>query len=98
MVKNISTIYPIYPKNNGDKGFQYAVTAALNHEQIKKNPQRILKIKVFIDQYNWKETDFPSQKEDWKKFESNKKSISLNVLYVPYNTDKIKHVISQNII
>ena len=31
----------IIPKNNDDKCFQYALTAALNYEQIKKNPQRI---------------------------------------------------------
>ena len=31
----------INPKNNDDKCFQYALTAALNYEQILKNPQRI---------------------------------------------------------
>ena len=46
-----STINPI---NNDDKCFQYAVTLALNLDKIRKNPQRISKIKPFIDQYNWK--------------------------------------------
>ena len=41
----------INPKNNDDKCFQYALTVALNHEQIKNNPERISKIKSFIDQY-----------------------------------------------
>ena len=31
----------INPKNNDDKCFQYAITVALNHEQIKKDSQRI---------------------------------------------------------
>ena len=46
----------------------------------------------FIDQYNWKEIDFPAQpSKDWKTFESNNKSITLNVLYIPYyNTKKNK--------
>ena len=35
---------------NDDKCFQHAITVALNYEQIKKDPQRILKIKPFIDQ------------------------------------------------
>ena len=35
--------------------------------------------------------DFPSHKKDWKKFELNKKSIALNVLHVPYNTEKTRH-------
>ena len=79
------------PKNNDDKCFQYALIAALNYEQIKKGLQRILKIKPFIDQYNWKEIDFPSHRKDWKKFESNDKSIALNILYVPHNIEKIRH-------
>ena len=28
-------------KNNDNKCFQYAFTVALNHEQIKNNPERI---------------------------------------------------------
>ena len=57
---------------------------------IEKNPQRISKIKPFIDQYNWKEIDFPSHSKDWKKFEQNNKRITLNILFVPYNTEKIR--------
>ena len=36
----------INPKNEDDKCFQYALTVALNHEQIKNNPERISKITV----------------------------------------------------
>ena len=50
----------INPKNKDDKCFQYALTVALNYEKIKKDAQRISKITPFIDQYNWKEIDFPS--------------------------------------
>ena len=83
----------INPQNKkDDKCFQYALTVALNYEKIKNNPERISKIKPFIDQYNLKEIDFPSTGEDWKKFESNNKSIALNILYVPHNTEKICHV------
>ena len=38
-----------------------------------------------------KKKDFPSHRKDWKKFESNNKSIALNILYVPYNTKEIRH-------
>ena len=81
----------INPKNNDDKRFQYALTVALNYEKIKKDPQILSKIKPFIDQYSWKEIDFPSHSKDWKKFESNNKSIAVNILYVPHNTEKIRH-------
>ena len=58
---------------------------------IKDNPERISKFKTFIVKYHWKEIDFQSLKKDWKKFELNNKSIALNVLYVPYNTEKMRH-------
>ena len=60
----------INPQNKkDDRCFQYAVTVALNHEQIKDHPERISKIKPFIDQYKLKEIDFPSHGKDWKEFE-----------------------------
>ena len=81
----------INPKNNDDKCFQYALTVALNYEQIKSHSERISKIKPFIDQYNWKDADFQSHSKDWNKFESNNKSIALYILYVPHNTKEIRH-------
>ena len=87
----------INPKNNDHKCFQYAVTVALNLDKIKKDPQRISKIKPFIEQYNWKEIDFPSTSKDWKKFELNNE-IALNILYVPHNTKKIYVAYNQKII
>ena len=39
----------INPKNNDDKCFQYAVTLALNLDKTKKDPQRVSKIKLFIE-------------------------------------------------
>ena len=55
--------YPINPKNNDDKRFQYALTVALNYQNIKNNAERTHKIKPCIDQYNWKEINFPSRLE-----------------------------------
>ena len=79
----------INPKNNDDKCFQYTVTLALNLDNIDNHPERISKIKPFIDQYNWKDINFPSTSKDWKKFELNNE-IALNILYVPHNTRKIQ--------
>ena len=50
-------------------------------KKIKKDPQRTTKIKPFIDQYNRKQIDFPSNKKDWNEFEKNTKIIALNILY-----------------
>ena len=78
-------------RNSDDNCFQYTLTVALNREQIKSNPERISNIKCFIDQYNWKEIDFPTSPNLWKKCESNNESIALNILYVPRNTQEIRH-------
>ena len=42
----------INSKNNDDKCFQYALTVALNYQNIKKNPQKISNIKPSIDQHD----------------------------------------------
>ena len=77
------------PKNNDDKCFQYAVTLALNLDNIDNHPDRMSKIKPFINQYNWKDIAFPLTSKDWRKFELNNE-VALNVLYVPHNTRKIQ--------
>ena len=80
----------INPKNNDDKCFRYVITVALNHEQIKKDPQRITKIKPFIDQYNWKERNETGKKKK-AGMSLKKKTIALNILYLSHNTEEIRH-------
>ena len=47
------------PQNKKDgRCFQYAFTVVLNHKQIKVHPERISKIRFFIDKYNWKDIIF----------------------------------------
>ena len=46
----------------------------LNLEEIKKNSQRITKIKPFINKNNWERINFPSEKEKkFKKIHSQQK-------------------------
>ena len=65
----------------GNKCFQYAVTVTLFHEEIKKDLQRITKNKSFINKYNQKGINFPSEKDHQKTVEKNNVTIALNVLY-----------------
>ena len=55
-----ATINLINEKDN--KCFQYALTVALNHEEVEKDPQIITKIKPFINKYNLEGINFPSEK------------------------------------
>ena len=75
----------INPKNNDLKCFQYATTLALRFDNINNHLEKISNIRPFIDQYNWKDIDFPATSKDWKKFELNSK-VALNILYILHNT------------
>ena len=79
-------------KNNDFKCFQYATTLALNFDKVDNHPERVAKVKSFINNYNWTDINFPATRKDWNKFEVNNKSIALNMLYVPFNTKKIEIV------
>ena len=59
--------------------------------KIKKDPQRVSKIKPFVEKYNWEDRDLPSTSKGWKKFECNNE-VALNILYAPYNTKEINIV------
>ena len=65
------------------------ITAAMNYQNINCHPERFSKLELFINNYNWKDIEYPSHSKDWKKFECNNKTIALNI-YVPYNTNEIK--------
>ena len=81
----------INPKNTKDHmRFQYAITAALNHENISHHPERISKLRQFINNYDWKDIEFPSHSKDRRKFEQNNKTVALNIRYVPCNTKQIR--------
>ena len=80
----------INPKSKDNNSLRDAITAALNHEKIKHNSERISNLKPFFGQYNWEGIEFPLYSKDWKKFEQNNKTIALNILFVPYNTKQIR--------
>ena len=74
----------IYQKNIDNKCFQYAVTAALNYEEIESHPERVSNIKTFIN--------YPSKIDDWRTFEKNNPTIALNVLH----TLNILHILHKS--
>ena len=64
-----------------DKCFQYAVTIALNHEEIEKGSQIISEILSFKSTYNWEEINCSLEKDDSKRFGQNNLMIAVSVLY-----------------
>ena len=81
----------INPKNtNYNNCLQYAIIAALNYQNLDHHPERISKLKPFINNYNWKSINFPTGHKDYSAFERNNRGIALNILYVPYNTKQMR--------
>ena len=74
---------------NINNNFEDALNDALNYQNIDLRPERISKLKPYINKYNWEGIDFPAGPKEWIKFEKNNKTIALNVLYIPHNTKTI---------
>ena len=71
----------INPKNTKyNYCFMYAITIALNHEEIGRDPERIPKLIPHIPKYNWDGINFLVGRKNWKTFEKNNRDIALNIL------------------
>ena len=53
---------------NGDNDFQNALADALNYQTIETHPERISKLKPYINKYIWEGIDFPAGSKEWQKF------------------------------
>ena len=58
-----------------------SIILSLSYEEMKKDRQRLTKVKPFINKYKWEGINIPSGKDDWKKIDKNNVAIVLNVLY-----------------
>ena len=55
---------------------------AISHEEIKRNLQRIPKIKPFVNKFNLKGINSPSKIDNWKIFQKNNSVIARNIFYI----------------
>ena len=75
---------------NNDNSFQNALDDVLTYQTIQTNPERISKLKPYINKCNWEGIEFLAGPKDWIKFERNNKTIALNILFIPRNTKTIR--------
>ena len=61
----------------------------MHYKNIETHPERISKLKPYINKYNWEGINFPAGSKEWQKFEKNNNTITLNVLHIPRNTKTI---------
>ena len=74
---------------NNDNFFRNALDDALKHQTIKINPERISKLKPYINKYNCEGIDFPAGPEELQKFERNNKTVAINIIFIQRNTKTI---------
>ena len=80
----------INPQNKNRSCFKYALAVALNHHKIDNHPERVSKLRPYINNYNWSDIYFPVELKEWKKFEKNNESIALNILFVPNDSKDMR--------
>ena len=71
---------------NNNNDFQNALDDALNYQTIETHPERISKLKPYINKYNWEGIDFSAGPKEWKKFELNEIIRQLHLMYYIYHT------------
>ena len=71
----------INAQNNDEVCFKWAVIATLHHEEIKKDHQRISRLRPYENQHNWKGLEFPVSIKKIDKFEENNPGIAVKVLF-----------------
>ena len=81
--------------NNNSNDSKNALNDALNYQTIEKDPQRISKLKPYVNKYNWEGVDFPAGSKEWQKFEKNNKTIALNVYIHMYTYMYTYHIMQK---
>ena len=69
------------PQNNDEECFKWTVIAALHHKEIKKDHQRISRLRPYENQHNWEGLEFPVSIKKIDNFEKNNPDIAVNVLF-----------------
>ena len=81
-------------KSNDNKSFQYSITLSLYYKEIGNNFDRITKIKLYINNFNWNNINFPPIKQDYETFEINNPEIGLNIYQL--NNEEISQLYESN--
>ena len=71
---------------NGDNDFQNALDDALNYQTIETHPERMSKLKPYINKYNWEGIDLPAGSKECQKL--NEIIKQLRLMYYIYHTTK----------
>ena len=80
------------PQNKDEGYFKWAVIAALHHEEIKKDHERVSRLWPYENQHNWEGLEFPVSIKKIDKFEKNNPGVAVNVLFIIKKSQQKKYI------
>ena len=80
------------PQNKDEGYFKWAVIAALHHEEIKKDHERVSRLWPYENQHNWEGLEFPVSIKKIDKFEKNNPGVVVNVLFIIKKSQQKKYM------
>ena len=80
------------PQNKDEGYFKWAVIAALHHEEIKKDHERVSRLWPYENQHNWEGLEFPVSIKKIDKFEKNNPGVVVNVLFIIKKSQQEKYI------
>ena len=80
------------PQNKDEGYFKWAVIAALHHEEIKKDHERVSRLWPYENQHNWEGLEFPVSIKKIDKFEKNNPGVVVNVLFIIKKSQQKKYI------
>ena len=84
-------INPINDKKGNNKCFDHSITLC-KHNEMGTNYNRINEIELFLKNFNFKNINYPLEKEAYETFEKNNESVALNILKSDDENKKVSYL------
>ena len=81
----------INPRNSDIECFEWVIIAAMKWEEVVNNPERVSKLKIYEEEFDWGGSEFPVSFRDINKFES-RNEIGVNILAVENRKISVERV------
>ena len=83
----------INPNNFDDEFcFAWSIIISIHYNEIGRDHNRISKLKRFINNYDWSDINFPTDKRDWNRFEKQNFSVALNIFSAHESVKKFDNI------
>ena len=83
----------INPNNFDDEFcFAWSIIISIHYDEIGIDHKRISKLKRFVNNYDWSDVSFPTDKRDWNRFGKQSFSVALNIFSAHESVKKFDNI------